>query len=160
MSIEEKIREIITPTIEDMNLILWGIEFHRNSVNSVLRVYLDRVEGGITLDEIVLATERLNPILDVENPIESAYSFEVSSPGLDRPLFTIEQYAQMQGAKIKLRTRLPIERQRKFTGILQSVNTATGEITLFFPDAKAGKERQELSINFSDIDRCQIEPEF
>ena len=155
MSREENIENLLKPAVLDLGYIWWGLEYHHNSVNSILRIFVDKQEGGISIDEIVEITEALNPILDVENPIENAYTFEVSSPGLDRPLFNLSQYQEYIGEKIKLNTKLAIEGQRKFSGLLKDV----GEdfIILEFPKAK---EIKELKIDFKNIDKCRLEPEF
>ncbi len=155
MSREELIENLLKPTVLEMGFIWWGLEYHHNSVNSILRIFVDKKEGGISIDEIVSITEALNPLLDVENPINNAYTFEVSSPGLDRPLFTVEQYRLYLGRKIKLSTKTAIEGQRKFSGLLKEVNDDF--LVLQFPKAK---EITELKISFKDIDKCRLEPDF
>lgn len=155
MSREEDIENLLKPAVLDLGYIWWGVEYHHNSVNSILRIFVDKQGGGISIDEIVEITEALNPILDVENPIENAYTFEVSSPGLDRPLFNLEQYKLYLGQKIKLNTKTAIEGQRKFSGVLKEV--LENSIVLEFPKAK---EIKQLTIDFLNIDKCRLEPEF
>lgn len=157
MTREEAVAQILQPVVESMGFEWWGVEYHHNSVHSILRVYVDKPEGGIGIDEIVEITEQLNPVLDVENPIATAYTFEVSSPGLDRPLYTLAQYAHYIGETIKLQTRQAINGQRKFTAVLQAVNPETQEITLHFPSAKSTTEQV---LAFSAIEKARVEPSF
>ena len=88
MSREERVTELLKPVVESMGFEWVGVEYHHNSVNAILRIYVDRPEGGIDMEGVVEVTEAVNPILDVEDPINAPYTLEVSSPGLDRPLFS------------------------------------------------------------------------
>lgn len=157
MTREEAVAQLLQPVVESMGFEWWGVEYHHNSVHSILRVYVDKPEGGIGIDEIVEITEQLNPVLDVENPIASAYTFEVSSPGLDRPLYTLKQYARYIGETIKLQTRQAVNGQRKFTGVLQAVDMDKQEVVLHFPQAKADAEQV---LAFSMIEKARVEPSF
>lgn len=157
MTREEAIAELLQPVVESMGYEWWGVEYHHNSVNSILRVYVDKPEGGISIDDIVAVTEQLNPVLDVENPIASAYTFEVSSPGMDRPLYTLEQYARYIGETVKLQTRSAVNGQRKFTGVLEAVDADAQTIVLAMPKAK---EMTALTLDFAQIDKAKIEPTF
>lgn len=157
MTREETITALLKPIVDSMGYEWWGVEYHHNSANSILRVYIDKPEGGIGIDDIVAVTEQLNPVLDVENPITSAYTFEVSSPGLDRPLYTIPQYARYIGETVKLQMRTAINGQRKFTGILQAIDELAQTITITLPKAK---EVTTLTLNFSQVERARIEPTF
>lgn len=157
MTREEAVAELLQPVVESMGYEWWGVEYHHNSVHSILRVYVDKPEGGIGIDEIVEITDQLNPVLDVENPIATAYTFEVSSPGMDRPLYTLAQYARYIGETLKLQTRQAINGQRKFTGVLQTVDEQAQEITLHFPQAKTGAQQV---LPFAAIEKARIEPRF
>ncbi len=113
-------QSILASAVEAAGYELVGSELHRQGRYSVLRVYIDK-EGGVTADDCAKASRQIGAVLDVENPITSAYSLEVSSPGLDRPLYTREQYQRFVGQVIKLRLRVPQNAQRQFSGILLEV---------------------------------------
>lgn len=155
MSREQDITDILQPVVESMGFIWWGVEYHHNSVNSILRVYVDKADGGISIDDIVDITDQLNPVLDVENPIVTAYTFEVSSPGMDRPLFTPAQFQQFVGATIKCQTRQAVEKRRKFEGVLLHADEEA--ITLQLPK---GQQPAEISLPLSLVDKAKVVPEF
>jgi ribosome maturation factor RimP len=117
---EETIRKIVEPVVAALGLQLWGIEYHGQGRHTLLRVYLDK-EGGINIEDCAEASRHISSILDVEDPISSEYTLEVSSPGLDRTLFTLEQMKQYLGATIKLRLTENFEGRRNFSGILKDV---------------------------------------
>ncbi|SUO96319.1 ribosome maturation factor RimP [Suttonella ornithocola] len=157
MTREETITELLKPVVESMGYEWWGVEYHHNSVNSILRVYVDKPEGGIGIDDIVLVTEQLNPVLDVENLIASAYTFEVSSPGIDRPLYTLAQYEKYIGETIRLQTRTAVNGQRKFTGILEAVDIEAETVKLLLANSK---DKTTIKFEFSNIDKAKVEPSF
>lgn len=155
MSQEQVITELLRPIVESMGFIWWGLEYHYNSMNSILRIYVDTQEGGIGIDDIVTITEQLNPILDVEQPITTNYTLEVSSPGLDRILFTLAQCEQFIGATVHCRLRFPFEGKRKFQGIMTAVDHDKETISLTLTDGAA-----EVHLPFTQIDKARIVPQF
>lgn len=157
MSREQEISDLLRPTVEAMGYLWWGVEYHPNSVNSILRVYVDKSEGGIGIDDIVAVTEQLNPLLDVENPISGAYTFEVSSPGMDRPLFELSQYALYLGETVSCRLRRALDGRRKFQGELLSVNEDSQSITLALPE---GQAPEQVEIALEQIDKARLVPSF
>ena len=88
--------ELIEPVIKAMGYHLWGIEYLGQGKHSVLRVYLDKA-GGVNIEDCALASRQISSLLDVEDPIKSEYTLEVSSPGLDRMLFSLEQFQEYAG---------------------------------------------------------------
>merc|ERR1711916_184587 len=94
--LEEKLTEMLEPGVEALGFELVGIEFVRAGKHSILRVYIDH-ENGISVDNCADVSHQVSAILDVEDPIATEYALEVSSPGMDRPLFTIEHFAQVVG---------------------------------------------------------------
>lgn len=109
------------PSVEAMGYELVGVEYHPNSVNALLRVYIDKADG-IDLDDCVAVNEQVSGILDVEDPIPGKYTLEISSPGLDRPLFNLKDFERFIGSQAKIRLSRPIERQRNFKGEIVAVN--------------------------------------
>ena len=111
---------MLEPAINALGFRLWGIEYIPQGRHSVLRVYLDK-EGGIDIEDCALASRQISSILDVEDPISGEYNLEVSSPGLDRILFTLEQFSEYLGWHVHLRLTENFENRRKFTGQLKAV---------------------------------------
>jgi ribosome maturation factor RimP len=117
---QRKINGLLDPVVGAMGYEYVGCDYIPQGARSILRVYVDK-EGGIALDECVKVSRQISGVLDVEEAISGAYSLEVSSPGLDRPLFTLAQCQKFIGREVVLRLHLPVEGRRKIAGILQVV---------------------------------------
>lgn len=144
------LHELIEPSVTALGFELWGIEYLAQGAHSVLRIYIDS-EDGITVDDCAKVSHQVSGVLDVEEPISGHYNLEVSSPGMDRPLFTLEQFAAWAGHQVQLRLRVPFEGRRKFKGLLNGVE---GDEVLLIVD----KEEYLLPIDM--IDRANIVPQF
>lgn len=127
--IADKIEALISPVVMDMGYELVGVEYVASGKHSILRVFIDS-ETGITLDDCEAVSRQLSSIFDVEDPIATQYNLEVSSPGIERPLFNIGHYQRFLGQDIKLRLVRPINGQRKFTGAIGSVSETSNTIEL------------------------------
>ena len=127
--ISDKIETLIDPVITDMGYELVGIEHTASGKHSILRVYIDS-ENGIGLDDCEAVSRQVSAIFDVEDPIATQYNLEVSSPGVERPLFHIGHYQRFLGYDIKLRLVRPINRQRKFNGVIGSVSELDNSVEL------------------------------
>ncbi len=128
---EETIRKFVEPVVAALGLQLWGIEYLGQGRHTLLRIYLDK-EGGINIDDCADASRHISSILDVEDPISSEYTLEVSSPGLDRLLFTLEQMKQYAGQTVKLRLTENFEGRRNYSGVLKDV--VNNELVLVVDD--------------------------
>ena len=115
-----KVAQLVGPTVEALGLQLWGIEHTSQGKYSVLRIFIER-DSGVTIDDCEQVSRQVSAILDVEDPIVGEYTLEVSSPGTDRLLFSVEQFQQYCGEEVDIRMRSPIEGRRKFKGMLQDV---------------------------------------
>ena len=115
-----KVAQLVGPTVEALGLQLWGIEHTSQGKYSVLRIFIER-DSGVTIDDCEQVSRQVSAILDVEDPIVGEYTLEVSSPGTDRLLFSVEQFQQYCGEEVDIRVRSPIEGRRKFKGMLQDV---------------------------------------
>lgn len=155
MTREEAVEGICRPVVEGMGFEWVGVEYHHNSQNAILRIYVDRHEGGIAMDEVVAITEQINPLLDVEDPIGGMYTLEVSSPGLDRPLFTLEHYAKFTGRAAKVTLKRALDRRRRFEG--EIVAARDGQVVLKIQE---GKEWREVALEFANIDKARLVPVF
>ena len=120
--IVEKVRELVTPVLKDGGFELVDVEFVRERLGWVLRIYADKPQGGITLLDCQWISERVGVLLDVEDLIPYSYNLEVSSPGLDRPLKTRKDFERRIGTVIKVKTEEPIGNQRNFKGKVVSVS--------------------------------------
>ena len=116
----EQLQDILTPVIEALGYECWGIEYTSQGRHSLLRVYIDH-DNGIFIEDCETVSRQLSAVMDVEDPISSEYTLEVSSPGMDRPLFTLEQFAAFVGEQVKIRLRSPVEERRNFQGLIRSV---------------------------------------
>jgi len=118
---EQRLQEIIEPVVTALGYEFVGLEYLAQGRHSLLRVYIDS-EQGITVDDCGTVSHQLSAVLDVEDPIQWHYTLEVSSPGLDRPLFTKEHFERFSGNEVKLRLLAPDgEGRRKFRGLIKGV---------------------------------------
>ncbi len=127
--VTDKIETMCQPVVEDMGYELVGVEYVASGKHSILRVYIDS-EQGIGLNDCEAVSHQLSSILDLEDPITTQYNLEVSSPGVERPLFNIKHYQRFLGHDIKLRLFRPINGQRKFSGTIGSVSEVNNSIEL------------------------------
>ena len=117
---KNKLTALLEPAISGLGYELVGIEYLPTGKNSVLRIYIDS-EQGILVDDCEIVSRQVSAVLDVEDPIRGAYTLEVSSPGLDRPLFTPEQYAAHVGQTVRVQLGRALDGRRKFKGELLEV---------------------------------------
>lgn len=118
-AIEDRLTELLEPTVEAMGYELVCVEFQRHSGN-ILRLYIDHPDG-ISLDDCATVSHQASGILDVEDPITAEYNLEVSSPGVDRPLRKPEHYQRFAGEQAELRLFAPVNGRRKLLGILEGL---------------------------------------
>lgn len=115
------VSDLIRPTVTALGLELWGVEHVVQGRFSVLRVYIDKGGDGVTIDDCEKVSRQISGIFDVEDPIAGEYTLEVSSPGMDRPLFELGQFERYVGSVVTVRLRSPLEGRRKFKGVIQKV---------------------------------------
>jgi len=144
---EDTLRRLLQPTVEALEFELWGVEHLSQGRHSVLRLYIDR-DAGISVDDCALVSAQVGSVLDVEDPIAGDYTLEVSSPGLDRRLFTLAQYDRFGGETVDIRLRTPFEGQRRFRGILKGIE---GE------DVVVQVDDHDYLLPFDQIDKARVE---
>src|SRR6185312_6406957 len=120
-----ELTNLLMPVVTDLGLECLGVEYSPSHGNSLVRVYIDAPGRAVTVDDCEAASRQISATLDVNDPIQSRYTLEVSSPGVDRPLFTPEQFARFIGQKAKLETNLPIDGRRRFNGAIRGVEGDT-----------------------------------
>jgi ribosome maturation factor RimP len=143
--------ELVEPILADHGLELVDAEWRREAHGQVVRLFVDR-EGGIDLEALSALSRELSDHLDAIDFIEGAYTLEVSSPGINRPLRKPEHFRGYVGQKVRVRTVEPIRGQRNFLGRLRHVTPES--IVLEGPDGA------EIAVSFSDIERANYEHEF
>lgn len=149
-SLEQKLKDLLQPVVEDLGCELWGIETQQMGRALTVRIFIDK-ENGVTVDDCADVSRQVSAILDVEDPIADRYNLEVSSPGLDRPLFTLAQFSQYVDAIVAIHLRIPMANRRKWQGKLISVDNDM--ITL---DVE-GKPEQFV---FGNIQKAHVVPQF
>ncbi len=149
-----ELRRLLEPGVKALGFDLVDVELLGRGRNTTLRVYIDSPKG-VTVDNCADVSYQLSAILDVEDPLPGSYTLEVSSPGLDRPLVTLEDFHRFTGELVKVRTREPVRGQKNFTGRL--VGVAADHIVLEAEDVHGGgRERFDLAL--SRIERARLIP--
>lgn len=146
---------IIEPVIVGMGYDFWGLECQTGVRAAQVRVYIDRNEG-VTLDDCSRVSQQLSAVLDVEDPIQVPYTLEISSPGINRPLFSVEQMKSVVGSRVKIKTLWPVEERRNFSGILEKVGEedikikVEGDIFFTVPVNAIKKAKLDIDIKFNN----------
>lgn len=149
-SMHSKIESLISPLIESLGFIYWGLELIMGGQKPTLRVYVE-TETGITVDQCGQVSREIGAVLDVANVPEGEYTLEVSSPGLDRILFNLKQCEKYLGHEINVALISPIEGRRRYKG--QLVNIQDDSIFV-------GDEQAQLRIPFHKVKRLRVVPQF
>lgn len=118
--IVDKIRNYLETLLPSMGLELFDIQFRREGHGWVLRVFIDS-ETGITLDHCSEVSRELGQYLDVEDVIDHAYNLEISSPGLERPLRSVDEFRRFRGKQAKIRFHEAVDGEKIFVGEIESV---------------------------------------
>jgi ribosome maturation factor RimP len=119
-TLERKLVEMLKAPVEALGHELWGLEYIQAGKHSILRLYIDN-EKGIFVDDCADTSRQVSAVMDVEDPISTEYTLEVSSPGVDRPLFTAEQYLLYTGETVKVQLTMPVAGGRNLKGTVIGV---------------------------------------
>ncbi len=164
------IAALLSPTVEALGLELLGIEYLPAPGGATLRLYIDRPgaeplrgtlpegEGSaqhVGIEDCEAVSREVSALLDVEDPISGHYTLEVSSPGVDRPLFTVAQCARFLGEEAKVVLKLPQDGRRRFQGRIAAVD---GDRVEFSIEAKP--ENAILSVTFDNIEKARLVPDW
>jgi len=144
-----ELRKLIEPAVTALGFELVGVEFIR-AKRGVLRVYIDH-ENGIGIEDCKTVSHQVSGLLDVEDPIRGEYSLEVSSPGLDRPLFQARDFERFAGHEINLRLSVPVDGQRKFKGTLAGMRDDHVVVQM---------DDEELVVRLDQIDQARLVPDY
>ena len=165
MSAKNKLLDqIIRPVVEGLGYEFWGLEYLSQGKHTTLRLFIERPitendddqngpekESGIELKDCEIVSRQLSGVLDVEDPITGDYTLEVSSPGLDRPLYALAHYERFKGQHVALKLRMPFEGRRKFSGVLAGVEGS---------DIVLQVEQEEFLFPFEGIEKANVVPQF
>ncbi len=128
---EQKTEELLQPIIDANGFELVDVEYVKEAGTWYLRAYIDK-PGGISVDDCELVSRAFSDILDEKDYIEDSYIFEVSSPGLGRPLKKEKDFARSIGEEVEIRTYRAIDRQKEFIGFLKEYDKDT--VTIEYDD--------------------------
>ncbi|WP_425072456.1 ribosome maturation factor RimP [Sagittula sp. S175] len=142
---DKRIAEIITPVIEDMGFEVVRIRL-QSGETPLLQIMAERPEGGIHVDECAEISTAVSAVLDVEDPISDAYTLEVGSPGIDRPLTRLKDFDTYEGYEAKLETADLIDGRKRFRGIL--AGTEGDEVLINIEDHTAEDGTVTIGLNF------------
>lgn len=146
--LQQKWQPIISKVLKDTPYEFVGVECSGGGKHTVLRVYIDK-PGGITIDDIAHISRELSVVLDVEEPIKGSYTLEVSSPGLQRPLFTPVHFQAQVGQKISLKTQFLQNNRQNFKGVLRQADEKGVVLEC---------DGELFSFSYSDIDKAKVIP--
>lgn len=118
---------LLHPVISAMGYELWGIEQLSDGKSTLLRVYIEH-ESGITLQDCEQVSRQVVGVMDVEDPVTGSYRLEISSPGLDRSLFTLDQFSRFRGKYARVQLRRKLENRRQLKGEIIRVEDDTVKI--------------------------------
>jgi len=144
-----ELRKLIEPAVTALGFELVGVELIR-AKTSVLRVYIDH-EDGIGIDDCKAVSYQVSGLLDVEDPIRGQYSLEVSSPGLDRPLYQARDFERFAGHEVNLRLIAPVQGRRKFKGTLRGMRDDQVVVQM---------DEEELVVSLDEIDQARLVPDY
>jgi len=151
-----QISTLLAPTVESLGLQLLGIEYLSAPGGAVLRLYIDVPEGEaeartVTIEDCESVSREVSAQLDVEDPISANYTLEVSSPGVDRPLFDAAQFSRFTGERAKVGLKLPQDGRRRLTGTIVSVDAGT---IVFDVDGAP------IEVSVDNIDKARLVPDW
>ena len=149
-TLEQNLQEMLQGAVEDLGCELWGIECQRAGRFMTVRLFIDK-EGGVTVDDCADVSRQVSAILDVEDPIADKYNLEVSSPGLNRPLFTLPQFERYIGQDIAVHLRIPVMERRKWQGKLERIEN---DMVILIVDG------QEQVLVFGNIQKANVVAKF
>ena len=146
----EEIRDMLAPTVQALGLELLGVEYAPSTGSALLRLYIDAEGRSVGIEDCESVSREVSALLDVNDPIASEYTLEVSSPGIDRPLFGAAQFARFLGEQAKLSLRVPMEGRRRLQGRIAKV--ADGRVTI-------AEEKGEFTVAEANIEKARLVPD-
>jgi len=152
-AIDRRLAEIITPVIEDLGYELVRVRL-MSGKETTLQIMADKPDGGIEVDDCAAISTAVSATLDVEDPILDAYTLEVSSPGIDRPLTRLKDFDMFEGYDAKLETDELIDGRRRFKGVLAGVED--DEVLINVPSGGKGDEEITIGLKFEWLSDAKL----
>jgi len=147
--LRERLIALIEPLLQRLGYELVELEFSAGRAHAVLRLFIDREdrEAGVTLDDCAQVSREVSTLLDVEDPIPSAYTLEVSSPGFDRVLRTQAHFGRFVGERVFVELKEPRAGRRRYTGKLLTVDEAGIALEV---------DREQVTVSFAEIGKARL----
>ena len=143
--------DLLAPTVASMQLELLGVEFVQSGSSALLRLYIDAPGRAVVIEDCEAVSREVSGVLDVNDPIASHYELEVSSPGIDRPLFTAAQFARHIGEQVKVTLQIPLDGRRRLQGAIERVD---GE------DIALRIDGHEVVVQHPNIEKARLVPDW
>ena len=156
----DRVRAIAEQAADESSIELVHVERAGTSRDSVLRIYIDKA-GGVTLEDCSLVSQKVEAVLDIEDLIPGRYVLEVSSPGIERQLYSLADFNRFAGQLVKVKTRIEIDGQKVFVGPITSIEGETiaiedrtkGQVTIEYSDVEKANLKIDLAKEFSGSGR-------
>ena len=145
-TVAERVADAVAPVVADLGLVLHDVEYAGTSIRVVVDT-ADPTAGGLDVDSLTAATRAVSRLLDELDPIDGAYTLEVSSPGLERPLRTPAHFARAVGSEVNVKTVPGTEGERRIVGHVLAADEGT--VTISLPDGTA------RSLRYEEIERAR-----
>ena len=147
---QEILHDMIVPIVASLDCELWGLEYLTQGRYTTLRIFIDG-PNGVSLEDCEKISRQVSAVMDVEDPIDGEYTLEVSSPGMDRPLYSAAHYARYLGETVNVRLRMARDGRRRFKGVILKVENE---------DVVLEVEGKEIMLPVDAIDKANIVPNF
>jgi ribosome maturation factor RimP len=151
MATDNILTALLEPVVNSMGYEWVGMIYRPSPKYGLLRIYIDK-PGGVTVDDCALVSHQISGVLDVEDPVTGQYDLEISSPGVDRPLFRLADYERFSGSKVRINLHALWEGRRRFSGTLLGIDRANERVLL-------EEDGERLEIPYSKINQAKLEAE-
>jgi ribosome maturation factor RimP len=155
----EWLTDKINPVAKGLGCQLWGVQCVPQGHRTVLRIYIDK-PGGSTVEDCQRVSRQLSAGFEVDPPSATPYILEVSTPGMDRFLFTPEQYLAYIGQKVQVKLRMAVAGVRQYKGQLLAVDVDAGQISVSVTTDSTAEQPTVVQVSLSNIQQARIIPEW
>ncbi|MFP4207083.1 MAG: ribosome maturation factor RimP [Wenzhouxiangella sp.] len=150
MAVSDRLQTLLEPIVDDLGYELVGVEYLPNPKNRVVRVFIDRDPDGIGVEDCERVSREVSALLDVEEPVPGQYTLEVSSPGVERPLFTGAHFARFVGETAVVQLTVPVANRRRFKGVIVAADDQTVTLNV---------DGQTCELAVADMARAHLAPD-
>ena len=145
-----QIEQLIAPVLADMGYEIVRVQLSGGSGRQTLQIMAEKPDGTMSIDDCTEASRAISALLEVEDPISTAYTLEVSSPGIDRPLTRLKDFDRYAGHLAKVELQAPFQGQKRFTGTLKGVEEGTIVLSL------EGDDEKEMRLTFDELAKAKL----